>query len=160
MSDCRQVIRGLRSTRTDERQAAVEQLQFMGQEARFALVPLVQICGDENEELRAAATDVLEEMGPPDPEDCPALALLLSSSDYDTVFWAATMLGRAGRASAAQVPALQEVLEEPHGPQPMLERVAWALSRIGSDGAIRCLERVAQTSTPLGDAAARCLIEN
>ena len=141
MAANRRIILGLRSSDAKERLAAAEMLQRMGMAARFAAAPLVRVCADRDESVREAATSALEDLGPPDPEDCATLAEMLESPQADVVYWSATLLGRAGADSREYTDALRGVVVEAAAPREVLDRVVWALTQIDSTLAPRALAK-------------------
>lgn len=140
------LIAELSSPSPRQRAAAAEKLSRMGEQARGAVVPLVRLAGDEDEETREWAVAALEELGEPPPEDGPALVKLLEAPSADSGYWAATLLGRLGPvADGDAVSGLAHALDNsPH--LPVRERCAWALGKIGpaASAAKGSLERARQ----------------
>lgn len=137
---------------------AAERLAKLGDGARGAAVPLVRAAGGQDERVRQWAAAALEELGPPAPEDGPALAELLRADNTDVGYWAATLLGRLadGRFTGELAAALDK-----QRPQSVRERACWALGRIGPDArvALPALEAVAQETEPRLARLARSAIE-
>lgn len=131
------------------RQVAAEKLSQLGEEARSAAVPLARAAGDQTEAVREAAVAALEGLGPPEADDLPALADLVGNPQADIGYWAATLIGRAGDAGAAAVPALQAALGE-RAPLSLRERAAWALGKIGpaASPALDELRRISGSDEP------------
>jgi HEAT repeat protein len=112
------------------RLAAAEQLAQSGEAAAPAAVPLVNACGDADDQVREQAVAALEELGPPPPDAIPDLVRLVAAADALTAYWAITLLGRSGQAAAAAVAALTERLGAA-APSEVAQRAAWALGKIG-----------------------------
>ncbi len=109
-----------------------------------AAVPLVQACGDQDEEVRGWAVTALEELGPPPVADLAALASLLADQNADVGYWAATLLGRLGEDAAPAVPALASALSGSKHSS-VRQRAAWALDKLGppATGALDALRQAA-----------------
>ena len=131
------------------RREAAQRLMAAGSDAAVAACALVQAAGDSDEEIATAAAEALENLGTPPANDVAELAALLSSNASDTCYWAATLLGRLGKASEPAVPALIRTLET-HSDLPVRERAVWALGKIGpaARAATQAIERAAASEQP------------
>ncbi|NOY42822.1 MAG: HEAT repeat domain-containing protein [Planctomycetes bacterium] len=121
---------------------AAETLASLGEAARPAIVALVQTCGSDDEDVSNWCASALEGVGPPTVEQIDDLKLLARASDENVAFWAVTLLGRAGAASA--VPVLVERLADSATPS-VQRRAAWALGRLGH-GANSALDSLRQAT--------------
>ncbi|MEM1303779.1 MAG: HEAT repeat domain-containing protein [Planctomycetota bacterium] len=129
-----------------DRLAAAQTLASLGTEAAPAAVALARYASDPP--ISEWCVAALEELGPPAPQDVAALAELLETqageAAADSVYWAATLLGRLGPPAGGAVPQLTRAAEA--GPAlPCRERAAWALGKIGpvAAGALPTLETLA-----------------
>jgi HEAT repeat protein len=102
------LVEELRSPNAAQRMDAAERLMQMGVRARSAGPALAVAAGDLDDIVREAAVGALDELGPPEPAAIAELVTLLESETPDTVYWAATLLGRLEAAAAPAVPALTE----------------------------------------------------
>ena len=110
----------------------------------------VWLAGSSNDEVRMWAAEALESSVTPRAEEVASLVdLLTTASDGEHVYWAATMLGRLGRAAASAVDALDRCLRDSLY-LPGRERAAWALRQIGTPAAsaVPTLQRVAISGPP------------
>lgn len=114
-----------------DRLAAAEALARAGEEAAAAAVPLVKACGDADDSVREQVVAALEDAGPPPDTAVAPLGELLGAAEPLVAYWAATLLGRAGAAAAAAVPALAARLAPPTD-LAVRQRAAWALGQIGA----------------------------
>jgi len=112
------------------RRAASAALMQQGEAARHAAVQLAIGAGDVDETVREHCVASLEELGPPLPSDVDVLARLTATAPADTVYWAATLIGRAGTANAEVVDHLMRSLGRQQD-SAARERIAWALGKIG-----------------------------
>lgn len=111
------------------RVAAAERLARLAEGAAGVAVAIVKATGDEEESVREWAVAALEACGPPPACCCDELILLLDSPSLDVAYWAATLLGRLGQATAATTSALaRSVANSPHSA--VRRRSAWALEKI------------------------------
>ena len=110
------------------REAAADTLATMGEDALPATCALVEACSDPA--VRDLCVGALEELGPPPETALPRLAELLGSADETVVYWAATLLGRAGGAAAAHRAAIDGVAHDAGRPGYVRDRAAWALKRV------------------------------
>ena len=124
------LIAQLASTNPDERAEAAELLCRAGTAAVAATLPLVEACGDDDSRVREWAVAALEELGPPPAEIIEHLAEIAAGPEPLSAYWAATLLGRAGRDAAAAVPALATCVASAED-MAVRERAAWALGKIG-----------------------------
>ncbi len=131
MNTTETLTKQLQSTDLSSQVAAAEELARLAEEARPAMVALVQHCGSADEDLRNWCTAALEEIGAPAMEQIDELALLASSANTDVAFWAATLLGRAGSLATSATTILSERSSDPATPE-VQKRAAWALERIGA----------------------------
>lgn len=143
-TDLAQLIAALRSGNAAARQKAAEELANSPQPG--AALALVEACSDADAALESIA-GALEELGPPPAADVAPLAKLLASPSLDAAYWAATLLGRAGSASAPAVPALAQALGT-HAELAVRQRAAWALAEVGPAAAAArpALEQAAASS--------------
>ena len=148
-TDIPQLIAALAAADPVERARAADQLARLGPDARAAAVPLVQTCGDQEEEVREWAVAALEEMGPPPVTDMGVLASLLGGQNADGGYWAATLLGRLGGDAGPAVPALAAALSRSTDVS-VRQRAAWALGKIGppATGALDALKQAADGDDP------------
>jgi HEAT repeat protein len=129
--------------------AAAQALARLGEGARPAAVPLVRVCGDADEQVRAWAVAALESMGPPSPGDVEALAVMLDDAHPDVGYWSATLVGRRGLQGAAAVAPLTSALQRsPHAA--VRHRAAWALGQLGraAESSLEALRRAANSDDP------------
>ncbi len=133
--DLSRLMASLGSPQETARAEAAEKLsQLDPAEMRGSALILVKACGDPSEAVREAAANVLEEMGPPDPDLVDGLTALVAADNADVAYWAATLIGRLGPDATAAVPALSSVLEH-SGYLNVRQRAAWALGKIGPGAA-------------------------
>lgn len=123
-----QLARDLLSGDTNSRVAAADTLATMGENALPATCALVESCADPA--LRDLCVGALEELGPPNLEALPKLAELVENTNETVVYWAATLLGRAGTHSAPYADQLSELTADNARPTYIRDRAAWALARI------------------------------
>ncbi len=131
MSTTATLLKQLHATDLPSQVAAAEELARLAEEAQPAIVALVQHCGSMDEDLRNWCTAALEEIGTPSMEQIDELALLASSANTDVAFWAATLLGRAGKLASSATTVLLERSTDNTSPE-VQKRAAWALERIGT----------------------------
>lgn len=121
--------RELESSDVDRRAVAAERLALLGEGAAEAATALVRAAGDDEESVREWAVAALEACGPPPLASRDELIRLLESPSLDVAYWAATLLGRLGRAADAASKALSRcVADSPHAA--VRRRAAWALQKI------------------------------
>ncbi len=127
------------------RAEAAQKLLELGSDAREAAVALACAAGDSDAEVRETAVAALEGLWPPPPELLPELVGLLEDDRADTAYWAATLLGRLGRAAVAAVSPLTTAAAEKSHNLAVRERCVWALGRIGppASRAVPLLETLA-----------------
>ena len=132
MNAIQNLIKQLQDTSNPIAQAnAAEELALLAEEGQQAAVALVQHCGSPNEALRNWCTGALESLGAPATDQIDDLALLTRSANTDVVFWAATLLGRAGARARSAVAVLSERSSDASAPA-VQKRAAWALKKIQS----------------------------
>lgn len=132
--DLRSLVAALASTDVATRREAAESLARVEPDAVAVAVPLVEACGDRDEEVRNWVVAALEELPAPNASDLPALEGLVSRKNLDIAFWATTLLGRMEAAAASTVPTLAWAVVE-HPELVVRERAAWALGKIGKPAA-------------------------
>ena len=140
-----ELVQALSAADPAERLAAAETLARRGPEAVEAASALVRACGDEDEQVRDWVVAALEELPPP-PAQAGELAGLLSQSQIDVAYWAATLLGRMGSEASAAVDDLIIALTT-HPEVAVRQRAAWALGKIGPDAqaALAALQSAAES---------------
>lgn len=109
------------------RRQAADRLATLGEEAKPATVALVEACADDD--LRDLCVGALEELGPPPIDQLPQLAALLRSPDDTVVFWAATLLGRAGQATSEHQADLQRLAIDAKRSKAVQDRARWAIEK-------------------------------
>ena len=109
--------------------SAAESLAGLAEAAQPAIVALVQHCGAADKDLHNWCHAALEAIGPPTAKQIDELALLASSANRDTAFWAATLLGRAGAIAGPATPVLEERSSDGSAPE-VQKRAIWALQQI------------------------------
>lgn len=131
------------------RGAAAERLACMAEAAAPAAAQLVRACGDADEQVREQAVAALEDLGPPPTETIGQIIELVAHGDPLVAYWAATLLGRAGRDAANAVPALAGCLTS-RADLSVKQRAAWALGKIGPPAASarEALDRAAGDADP------------
>jgi HEAT repeat protein len=148
--DISELIAALSDPDRNRRLQAAQQLAGMGDQARPAAVPLVRLCGDEDEPIREWTMAALEAMGPPSAADAEALSESLGDANADVGYWSATLLGRLGApgAVAAVEPLAKALLHSPHAA--VRHRAAWALGKIGPSaaGSLPALKKSAAWDDP------------
>ncbi len=136
----------LKSSGVEQRRTAAEQLSQMGEEAAVAAIPLLDSCADEDHAVRELVVAALEEMGPPDVAELPALLKRAKSDNALTGYWSVTLIGRLGKEAATATDALASALTTA-APE-VRQRAAWALGKIGASAAnaIPALQETAEGS--------------
>jgi HEAT repeat protein len=147
--DLRSLAMSLASTDVVTRRETAESLAKAGPDAVTVAIPLVQACGDDDEEVRNWVVAALEELPPPNASDAAALEAFINGENLDVSFWATTLLGRMEAAAAPTVPTLASAVID-HPELVVRERAAWALGKIGKPaaGAIPQLEAAATSEEP------------
>ena len=132
-----ELIEGLVADDVTRRRAAAEALAG---NAASAILPLVEACGDADEQVQESANAALEECGPPPLEVAPQLAALLPHPG-PIGYWAATLLGRLQADAADWASGLAEAVGNNRDAS-VRQRAAWALGRIGppASAAVPALE--------------------
>ncbi len=144
-----ELIRGLADGNLEIRRQAAEQLATLAEVPGDAAPALIQAAGDADDTVRELSVSALESMGSPPVGLQPVLVKLLSSSEDDSVYWAATLLGRSKSADESVTKELIAILQT-HRSQAVRERVAWALGEASSpnEEVRSALEAAAQERTP------------
>lgn len=140
-----QLAERLSSGSPQDRAAAAQALCHLGKEAAPAAVALV--LGVSDPECAAWCAAALEELGPPREADLKKLTVILSSHEPDQAYWAATLLGRAGKSAAPAAEALSHNAQH-HQALPARERACWALGRLGVASARPVLEALTRSAEP------------
>ncbi len=142
------LINDLNSDQVDLRRRAAEGLSRHPQ-AQAASVSLVRACSDPDEQVQEWAVAALEELGEPSLGDVSALSGMLKDPSADSVYWAATLLGRLGPQGAAAVPQLTQLLDS-QSAVASRQRAAWALGKIGrpAASAMDALRRATENDNP------------
>ena len=107
---------------------AAEALARLGEQAQPAIVALVQHCGSVEEDVCNWCIAALESVGTPTAEQIEDLALLVNSGNVNVAFWAATLLGRAGKLAEPASSVLAERASDDSTPE-VQKRAAWALKQ-------------------------------
>jgi HEAT repeat protein len=143
-----QISSDLNSDDTSVRAAAVQALGRDLDQARLAAVTLVKATGNETESVRESAVAVLEKLGAPHADDLEQLAGLLSNTQDDIAYWAATLIGRCGPTALAASQSLSQALAHPS--TTVQQQAAWALGQLGSSArcALPALTEAATSSDP------------
>lgn len=130
------------------RRAAVRDLAQRGAEAGAAAAALARCAADADDDIRAWATEALENLGPPAAEQAPALVALLGG-EADAAYWAATLLGRLSSAGSDVLAALTQALGPPFALR-VRERAAWALGQLPerTPDVVQALTTAAQAAEP------------
>lgn len=105
-----QLTQELLGNEPSRRREAADRLATLGPEATPATAALVEACVDPA--LRDLCVGALEELESPPLDALPRLAELLSSPDDTVAYWAATLLGRAGRAGSSYAEALEALAHD------------------------------------------------
>jgi len=121
-----QLIQQTSSNDVQVRRATVHALSLRGEDARDAVVVLVQACGDADDEVRECATTARKDLGVPSEKDENILASLLQNHSTDVTCWAATLPGRLGEQAAPAVGQLIDAVQE-NLHLTARQRLAWAL---------------------------------
>ena len=147
--DALKLVEVLSQDNIDERRRAAEKLAQLGPAAKPAAVLLAQASSDPDETVREHVVAALEEMGPPSLDDADELMSMLAHESPDVGYWAATLLGRLGKAAQGAVPALTAALTGPSDIA-VRQRAAWALGKIGhtASKALPALEEAARSDNP------------
>jgi HEAT repeat protein len=138
------LVADLKSDDVDVRRNAAERISQHGGDLCAVSVELVEACADEDEEVREWVVTALEELKQPAESDLQDLADLLANDSDDVGYWAATLIGRLGKAALPAVPALVAALADTQGLLTQ-QRAAWALGKIGRKAvdALPALEKAA-----------------
>ncbi|MGI9466671.1 MAG: HEAT repeat domain-containing protein [Rubripirellula sp.] len=128
-----------------ERATAAEYLAQQGPEAAYAASELTAACSD-TESVSDWAVAALEELGPPPSSAIDSLVSLAQSEKPLTVYWAVTLLGRAGPDALAHQQVLVTLLQYSQD-SAVQEKAAWSLGRMQatSSEATQALQQAAQS---------------
>ena len=143
------IVSSLMSDDADRQLQAAQTLAQLGADGQPAAVPLVECCESEDDELREWVVAALEELGPPNSSDVPALTRILEANCELSGYWASTLLGRLQDQAADGVEALAHAID--HSPyKSVCQRSAWALGEIGAaaESATATLQRASASSDP------------
>jgi HEAT repeat protein len=128
------LVKGVDDPDLAVREATVDALEMLSDEARPVAGSLVRALGDPNPFVRWAAARTLGRIAPVEDETAvPALARLLQNLDLDVRIAAATALQHYGPAARAAVPDLTRVVNR--GDAEIRVAVIRALEGIGTDAA-------------------------
>lgn len=111
----------------------IAQLQKLANDPDAAaelVTEIIESVVDANEEVRNWATEALENLESPRPQDAPKLAAMISNSEDDIAFWALKMLGRLGEAAKSQEKDIARALDSKRG-KSVRQNAAWALGKLG-----------------------------
>ncbi len=139
------------------RQQAADYLSRQGEAVRDVAAAVARQVGDPDRIVAEFCVSALEEMGPPNPAQLPALASLLAAAHSDVVYWSATLLGRAKAESAPYAVHLVEMIAA-DWPLPVRQRGAWALRQIGS-GAVSVIPQLQELVPRLPESLRRDVIQ-
>ncbi len=131
LPDVQALIASLASAEVTTRREAAESLARIGPAAVIGAVPLVNACGDDDEQVRDWVVATLEELPAPDASQAVAMGALVNGESLDVAFWAATLLGRMEDEASSTVPTLA-VAVTAHPDLVVRQRAAWALGKIGN----------------------------
>ena len=128
-----------------ERATAAEHLAQQGSEAAYAACELTAACGDAGA-ISDWAVAALEQLGPPPLSALESLVSLTQSEDPLTVYWAVTLLGRAGPEAAVHEQVLVTLLQHSKD-LAVQEKAAWSLGRMQANslGATQALQQASQS---------------
>jgi len=124
--------------------------------ATESLAELLACVESEDETVQSAASEALENCGPPNSKDWPYLCDQLHLTGTDLLFWSSTLLGRLGtdlgeseQADAIRSSLVSVVLRDTVDLSAR-EKAAWALGEIGGlpSSSRTQLESVAATALP------------
>lgn len=120
----------LQSPDVSKRRQAAEYLSQNPDAAMELAVDLVKAIGDSDRQVMEYAVATLEELGEPAQVQLSQLASLVEGQSPDVEYWAITLIGRTGAASAEYASRLASVVASDAEPY-VRERAAWAIARIG-----------------------------
>src|SRR5262245_56265833 len=127
-ADVDQLIRDLRSTRSEVRARAAESLGKLGPLAAPAVRPLVAALSDNSIPVQLEALIALSEIGPAARAAAPDLARILQGAEARLYAGASDALGAIGREAQEAAPALEKLVQ---GDDPVIATsAALALARI------------------------------
>lgn len=129
--DVQSLAQLLASDDPSARLSAAEQLSTRGEDAAEVAVALIKALGDEDESVRQLIGSALEDCGPPRRDAIEELEQLLSNSNADIAYWAATLLGRLEAGAIQAVESLRTAAAE-HPSQEVRKRATWALGKIAT----------------------------
>lgn len=129
--DVVQLASQLESTDQAARQQAAEKLSQNAESASVVACALARHAGDDDRIVAEYCVATLEELGPPEHSQLDCLAGLLSTSNPDVLYWAITLLGRAGTAAAGHRDLLAGIAAG-HADANLRSRANWAVDRLNS----------------------------
>lgn len=114
-----------------------------------AVAALVRASGDPDELVRESVVAALEELSSPPVTIITRVIPLLEHPGPDVSYWAATVIGRMGRAAGEAATPLARLLQS-DAAAASRQRAAWALERIGpaAASALPALQEAAQQGDP------------
>jgi len=120
----------LRSTNTAQQASALREISSC-EHVTGCTMECLALVASHDDEVQMWASEALESSIKPGPDDVRRLtAHLIGANDGEICYWAATMLGRLGRAAGSAVDAL-EICARDREYLPARERSVWALCHIG-----------------------------
>lgn len=128
-----------------ERATAAEHLAQQGAEAAYAAFELTAACGD-TETVSNWAVAALEQLGAPPSSTIESLISMTQSENPLTVYWAVTLLGRAGHDAVVHQQVLVTLLQHSEN-LAVQEKAAWSLGRMRANSleAKQALQQAAQS---------------
>ncbi len=147
MNQTQQLTESLSSDDAVARIEAAQRLATLGEDAQPAAVALVEALDRDDDELQEWSVAALEQLGPPNVSDIPALTQLLQRGGELTGYWVCTLLGRLAEQARPAVQNLARTLQTSHD-LAVQQRAAWALGQIGSsDGeSVQALQAAASSA--------------
>ena len=129
----------------DERAVAAEHLAQQGAEAAYAACELTEACGDTGA-VSDWAVAALEQVGAPPSSAIESLVRMTQQENPLTVYWAVTLLGRAGPDAAVHQEVLVTLLQHSEN-LAVQEKAAWSLGRMRANSleATQALQQAAQS---------------
>ena len=157
MSEVAQWTAELESPDLAAQARAAEALAQHADEVQQALVALTRRCSSSDESVANWCTSAIEDGGAPTTEQIPELTALLKDKHEGVVYWAVTLLGRAGRFSADGAGDIASCLS--HTSAEVRQRAAWALGQIGAkdEPVLAALRKAAHDKGAIAKHAQRAL---